>query len=155
MEPNLSIIYHHGWRQSMMFGSGIPAFSFTNSCLNFMSGNWAWTQAVSRCYYLFDLTLIFVMKDIIAENPKTHGSVFCPIILSSDKTTVSVATGHKEYWLIYLSISNIHNNIRWAHRNGVVLLSFLPISKCKYYAVCMSCIFANMLASFSGSWIPW
>jgi hypothetical protein len=91
------------------------------------------------------------MKDIIAEDPETHGSVFCPIIFSSDKTTVSVATGHNEYWPIYLSISNIHDNIRQAHRNGIVLLGLLAIPKCKYYAVCMSCIFANMLASFSGS----
>jgi hypothetical protein len=59
------------------------------------------------------MSLIFlVAKDIIAEDPETHGSVFCPIILGSDKTTVSVATGHNEYWPIYLSIGNIHNNVR-------------------------------------------
>jgi hypothetical protein len=123
----------------------------THRFQDFMSGNWAWTQAVSHHHHLFDLTLILVMKDIIAEDPETHGSVFCPIILGSDKTTVSVATGHNEYWPIYLSIGNIHNNIRRVHCNGVVLLSFLAIPKCKYYAVCMSCIFTNMLASFSGS----
>jgi hypothetical protein len=83
----------------------------THHFQDFMSGNWAWTQAVSHCHHLFDLTLILVMKDIIAEDPKTHGSIFCPIILSSDKTTVSVATGHNEYWPIYFSIGNIHNNI--------------------------------------------
>ena len=57
-----------------------------------------------------------------------------PIILSSDKTTVSVATGHNEYWPIYLSIGNIHNNAHQAHRNGVVLLGFLPIPKGKHEA---------------------
>ena len=56
-----------------------------------------------------------------------------PIILGSDKTTVSVATSQNEYWPIYLSISNIHNNVCWAHRNGVVLLGFLPIPKGKCY----------------------
>lgn len=56
-----------------------------------------------------------------------------PIILGSDKTTVSVATGQNEYWPIYLSIGNIHNNVRRAHRNGVVLLGFLPIPKGKCY----------------------
>ena len=40
-----------------------------------------------------------------------HSSVFCQIILGSDKMMVSVASGHNEYWPIYLSISNIHNNI--------------------------------------------
>jgi hypothetical protein len=84
----------------------------THRFQDFMSGNWAWTQAVSHRHHLFDLTLILVMKDIIAEDPETHGSIFCPIILGSNKTTVSVATGHNEYWPIYLSIGNIHNNIR-------------------------------------------
>jgi hypothetical protein len=116
---------------------------------DFMSGLWAWMQAVSLRHHLFDLILILVGKDIIAKDPETHGSVFCPIILGSDKTTVSVATGHNEYWPIYLSIGNIHNNIRRAHRNGVVLLGFLAIPKCKCYA--RTCIFTNMLVSFSGS----
>ena len=52
-------------------------------------------------------------------------------ILGSDKTTVSVATGQNEYWPIYLSISNIHNNVCQVHHNGVVLLGFLPIPKGK------------------------
>jgi len=69
---------------------------------------------------------------LIAEDPETHGAVFCPIILGSDKTTVSVAMGNNEYWPIYLSIGNIHNNIQRAHRNGVVLLGFLAIPKCMY-----------------------
>jgi hypothetical protein len=58
-----------------------------------------------------------------------HSSVFCPIILGSDKTTVSVAMGHNEYWPVYISISNIHNNLKRAHCNGVVLLGFLAIPK--------------------------
>jgi hypothetical protein len=75
------------------------------------------------------------MQDIIAEDPDTHGSMFVPIILGSDKTTVSVATGHNQYWPVYMSIGNIHNNTRRAHRNGVVLLGFLPIPKSKLYVV--------------------
>ena len=66
---------------------------------------------------------------MIAEDPETRGSVFCPIILGSDKTVVSVATGDNEYWPVYLSIGNIHNSVRRAHRNGVVLLGFLDIPK--------------------------
>jgi Plavaka transposase len=49
--------------------------------------------------------------------------------LGSDKTTVSVATGQNEYWPVYLSIGNLHNNVRRAHRNGLVLLGFLAIPK--------------------------
>lgn len=55
--------------------------------------------------------------------------MFVPIILGSDKTTVSVGTGHNEYWPVYMSIGNIHNNVRRAHRDGLVLLGFLPIAK--------------------------
>ena len=50
-------------------------------------------------------------QDIIAEDPENYGAMFVPIILGSDKTTVSVATGHTEYWPIYGSIGNVHNNV--------------------------------------------
>jgi hypothetical protein len=70
------------------------------------------------------------MQDlIISEHPDADGSMFVPIILGSDKTTVSVATGNNEYWPVYLSIGNIRNNVRRAHRNGVVLLGLLAIPK--------------------------
>jgi hypothetical protein len=52
-----------------------------------------------------------------------------PVILGSDKTTVSVATGHNEYWPLYALIGNIHNNIRRAHGEGLVLVGFLSIPK--------------------------
>ncbi|KAG1876353.1 hypothetical protein F4604DRAFT_1880643 [Suillus subluteus] len=77
---------------------------------DFMSSDWCWKQA-----------------NFIAEDPNTIGSMFVPIILGSDKTTVSVATGHNQYWPVYMSIRNIRNNVQRAHRNGVVLLGFLAI----------------------------
>ncbi|KAG0705614.1 hypothetical protein DFH29DRAFT_980850 [Suillus ampliporus] len=67
---------------------------------NFFSGDWAWKQA-----------------DIIMEDPETHRSTFVPLIIGSDKTMVSVATGHTEY------------HFRHAHCNGVVLVGFLAIPK--------------------------
>ncbi|KAG0706319.1 hypothetical protein DFH29DRAFT_980397 [Suillus ampliporus] len=54
---------------------------------DFMSRDWAWSQA-----------------DKIAEDAETHGSTFVPIILGSDKTTVSVATGQNDYYPLYASI---------------------------------------------------
>ncbi|KIM34845.1 hypothetical protein M413DRAFT_79988, partial [Hebeloma cylindrosporum] len=39
---------------------------------DFMSGEWCWRQA-----------------DELAKDPQNHGATFCPIILGSDKTTVS------------------------------------------------------------------
>ena len=71
-------------------------------------------------------------QDLIAEDPNTNGSFFVPIILGSDKTTVSVATGNNEYYPLYLSIGNIHNNVRRAHRNGVVVVALLAIPKSEY-----------------------
>ncbi|KAG2090577.1 hypothetical protein BD769DRAFT_1371547, partial [Suillus cothurnatus] len=64
---------------------------------NMMSGNWAWDQA-----------------DEIAKDPRNHGATFVPIILGSDKTTVSVATGQNDYYPLYASIGNVHNNVRRA-----------------------------------------
>ncbi|KAG1896333.1 uncharacterized protein F5891DRAFT_1130305 [Suillus fuscotomentosus] len=60
---------------------------------DFMSGDWAWDQA-----------------DIISEDPESHGSTFVPVVLGSDKTTVSVATGNNEYYPLYASIGNVCNN---------------------------------------------
>ena len=55
--------------------------------------------------------------------------MFVPIIMGSDKTTVSVVTGQTEYWPLYGSIGNIHNNIRRGHGCGLVLIGFLAIPK--------------------------
>ncbi|KAH8102582.1 hypothetical protein BXZ70DRAFT_1070857 [Cristinia sonorae] len=81
---------------------------------NFMSGNWAWEQS-----------------NKIAVDPTTHGSTFVPVILGSDKTTVSVATGQTDYYPLYLSIGNVHNHVRRARRNAVALIGFLAIPKSK------------------------
>jgi Plavaka transposase len=58
--------------------------------------------------------------------------MFVPIILGSDKTTVSTGTGQHDYWPVYMSIGNIHNNVRRAHCGSVELLAVLAIPKCKY-----------------------
>jgi hypothetical protein len=57
--------------------------------------------------------------------------MFIPIILGSDKTTVSVATGQHEYHPIYISVGNVRNHIRRAHKDALVLIGFLPIPKGK------------------------
>ncbi|KIK83403.1 hypothetical protein PAXRUDRAFT_14614 [Paxillus rubicundulus Ve08.2h10] len=79
---------------------------------DFMSGDWAWEQA-----------------DKISEDTDTHGSVFVPVILGSDKMTVSVATGNNEYNPLYASFGNIRNHIRQAHNDALVLIGFLSIPK--------------------------
>jgi hypothetical protein len=95
-----------------------------------MSGDWAWREA-----------------DRIASNPEADGALLVPLILGSDKTTVSVATGQNEYYPLYLSIGNVRNNVRRAHRNAVVLSGFLAIPKSKCPQVCyMAIILTSFLA---------
>ncbi|THG97315.1 hypothetical protein EW026_g4652 [Hermanssonia centrifuga] len=85
---------------------------------NLMSGDWAWSQA-----------------DIISDDPDTHGAMFCPVVLGSDKTTVSVATGQNDYYPLYMSWGNVWNNVRRAHRNAITVVAFLAIPKAeKRYA---------------------
>ncbi|OJT06799.1 hypothetical protein TRAPUB_2350 [Trametes pubescens] len=83
---------------------------------NFMSADWAWGQA-----------------DVISHYADSNGAAFVPIILGSDKTTVSIATGQNEYYPLYASIGNIHNTTRRAHGSGVVLAGFLAIPKGKQH----------------------
>ena len=61
--------------------------------------------------------------------PNARGAIYCPIILGSDKTIVSMGTGHVEYHPLYLSIGNPHNMIQRAHRNAVIPIAFLAIPK--------------------------
>ena len=69
------------------------------------------------------------------------------LILGSGKTTVSVTTGHTSYWPLYLSIGNILNNVHCTHQNGVVLLGFLAILKCKWYISLTVCTYSWKLHS--------
>ncbi|KAG1791175.1 uncharacterized protein HD556DRAFT_1433032 [Suillus plorans] len=80
---------------------------------DFMSGNLAWNQC-----------------NIIAEDEDRHGAMFVPVILGSDKTTVSVATGNNEYYPLYISTGNVHTSIRHSHREAVSIVGFLSIPKC-------------------------
>lgn len=98
---------------------------------NLMSGNWAWEQAVrsSYCFIQPRSSVLISLKDIISADPETHGAMFVPIVLGSDKTTVSVATGQNEYYPLYASIGNVHNNVRRAHRDALSVIGFLAIPK--------------------------
>ncbi|KAJ3006600.1 hypothetical protein NUW54_g3876 [Trametes sanguinea] len=80
---------------------------------NFMLGEWAWRQAN------------VIARDLNAA----QGASFIPVILGSDKTTVSVATGQNEYYPLYCSIGNVHNNVRRVHRNTLAVLGILAIPK--------------------------
>ena len=69
------------------------------------------------------------MQDKIAVDRKTHGAMLVPIVAGSDKTTVSIATGHQEYHPLYVSPGIISNTARCGHGNAVMPVDFLPIPK--------------------------
>ncbi|KAI6039615.1 hypothetical protein EDC04DRAFT_2867920 [Pisolithus marmoratus] len=80
---------------------------------DFMSGDWAWEEA----------------DKIISINSLTTRATLVPIILGSDKTTVSIATGQMDYYPLYLSIRNVCNTTHHVHCNAVVLIGFLAMPK--------------------------
>jgi hypothetical protein len=59
--------------------------------------------------------------------------MFAPVVLGSDKTTVSVATGQNEFYPLYASLGNVQNHVRRAHRNAVTVIGFLAIPKSMFY----------------------
>ncbi|KAJ7175243.1 hypothetical protein C8R43DRAFT_1201966 [Mycena crocata] len=79
---------------------------------NLMSGDWAWKQA-----------------DVITQDANNHGCAYVPVVAGSDKTTVSVATGHQEYHPVYVSPGVLTGPARRAHGNGVLPSAFLCIPK--------------------------
>jgi len=68
------------------------------------------------------------------QDVSTHGAMFVPVIAGSDKTTVSVATGHQEYHPVYMSPGNLTNVARRAHGNTLLPVAFLPIPKSTSHA---------------------
>jgi hypothetical protein len=56
-----------------------------------------------------------------------------PVVAGSDKTTISVTTGHQEYHPVYVSPGNISNTARHGHGNAVMPVAFLPIPKSMFH----------------------
>ena len=52
-----------------------------------------------------------------------------PLLLGSDKTLASNATGLNEFHPLYISPGNVKNSTRRAHCNALVPIGFLAIPK--------------------------
>lgn len=64
-----------------------------------------------------------------------EGATVVPIILGSDKTQLSVFSGDKSSWPVYLTIGNIPKaDRRCPSKRTQTLLGYLPISKLKIFA---------------------
>ena len=59
--------------------------------------------------------------------------MFVPIILGSDKTTVTVGTGDIEYHPLYFSTGTVRNPVRRAHQNALIPIGFLAIPKSMFF----------------------
>jgi hypothetical protein len=94
--------------------------------------------------FLEILILMTALQEKIAKDPNTHGSMFVPGVLGSDKTTVSVGTGNTEFYPFYSGIGNIYNSTRCAHREGLALTAFLNIPKSKSSFACLCSLLTRL-----------
>ena len=46
-----------------------------------------------------------------------------------------MVTGQNDFYPLYLSIRNVRNNVQRAHRNALVLISFLAMPKSMYFVL--------------------
>ncbi|KAG1763516.1 hypothetical protein EDD22DRAFT_846347 [Suillus occidentalis] len=59
-----------------------------------------------------------------------QGAVVAPVILTSDKTSLSLFWGDQEVWPVYLSLGNISKNVQCQpSKHTTVLIAYLLISK--------------------------
>ncbi|KAG5221584.1 Transcriptional repressor TUP [Salix suchowensis] len=103
---NLDFRYEIDYAPKLVHANG------TRQYTDLMSGNWAWREA-----------------NKIAEDETCDGTMLVPVVLGSDKTTVSVATGNNEFYPLYGGIGNVHNKVRRAHRDAISLIALLAIPK--------------------------
>lgn len=73
--------------------------------------------------------------------------MFVPVILGSNKTTISVTTGQNDYYPLYASIGNVRNNVCRAHRNAVAVVGFFAMPKSKCSLILYSTVLTSRTAT--------
>ena len=88
--------------------------------------NWWWDMQVGK-----------VLKDKVRSRSNffwqgnlPDGAAIAPIILSSDKTHLSIFQGDKSAWPVYITIENISKEVRHQlSAHATILLGYLPVAK--------------------------
>jgi hypothetical protein len=93
------------------------------------TGDWWWetqvrqTRAGEKSQIIN--RILFYWQDKLPE-----GATIAPIILSSDKTQLSVFQGDKSAWPVYITIGNISKEVRrQPSAHATILLGYLPVAK--------------------------
>ena len=62
------------------------------------------------------------------------GATIAPVILSSDKTQLTLFQGDRKAWPVYLTIGNISKNVRrQPSTHATILVAYLPVAKLDCY----------------------
>jgi Plavaka transposase len=95
-----------------------------------MSSKWVAKQAVYIPLVSKFLQTDFVhTQDEISWDLSTHGAMLVGIVVGSDKTVASVATGHQEFHPVYVGPGNVDNPTWQAHGIRFLPCAFLLIPK--------------------------
>ena len=70
-----------------------------------------------------------------------------PLILRSDKTLASNATGQNEFHPLYISPGNVRNSVRRAHCDALIPIGFLAIPKSKEFVAHFFVVSCTLLGS--------
>jgi hypothetical protein len=70
--------------------------------------------------------------DILCDHLDAKGAMLIPIVAGSDKTTVSVVTGHQEFHPVYVGPGNVDNVMQCSHSLGLQPIALLPIPKSEF-----------------------
>ena len=87
-----------------------------------------------------------------AQGKLPEGAVVMPVILSSNKTVLSVFSGNKKAWPVYLTIGNISKDVqRRVSAHAMILIGYLPVSKLecfhkKTWSVAVYCPFHHVMS---------
>jgi hypothetical protein len=90
------------------------------------TGKWWWDTQVRCIDYIYHTILMILQKKLDQHSP---GGTIIPIIISSDKTQVTLFR-NKSAYPVYLTIGNIPKEIRRKPSRGAhILLAYLPCTR--------------------------